>query len=274
MGRTRNKDAEKLFAEINRQRKLAAERLEKAAKLGMAQAVQEWALAQEEPGDAHPWHQKAADLGLAEGMRYAGLQLVLGQGVEKDPDKGVALSEKAAAKGDVYAMVNLAVFHDRGVGVKKDAARAQHWLDAADKTGHWYGGIERGMSLLTGDYATKTDREKGVLVLQKAIESGNGEALTFIATSYAKGIGLKRDGKKAVSFAEAAYRQGGTSAAGVLGHVYSEGVRGVEPDEEQAGFWGREASKPGFGIQLLDEKSQTEFFRHIDGIDPFKLKID
>src|SRR5262249_13169847 len=48
-GRTRNKEAEKVFVEMERARKLARERLQKAAERGVAQACQDLALALEDP---------------------------------------------------------------------------------------------------------------------------------------------------------------------------------------------------------------------------------
>jgi TPR repeat protein len=273
-GRTTNKDAEKLFEELNRQRKLAWQRLKKAAELEFAQACQDVALAQEDPAEAHKWHRKAAELGLAEGMRYTGLQLVVGAGVEKDAAKGLALSEKAANQGDVYAMINLVVFYDQGLGVKKDPQKAQQWLDAASKSGHWYGFIEQGMALLGGHYSTKVDRKQGMEILQKAVETGNADALTFVASAYAKGFGLKRDGKQAVRFAEAGYRQGNAKAAAVLASIYGDGLGEVKADEELASFWGREARKPGFGVDLLPEQARTDFFQRLDAIDPLKLKVE
>jgi TPR repeat protein len=273
-GRVRDPDAEKLFAELNRQRKLAWERVSKAADLGFAQACQDVALAQQDRAEAHRWHRKAAELGLAEGLRYAGLQLILGAGVQKDAAKGQELSVQAANKGDVYAMVNLAVYYHQGQGGKQDNDEAARWLDKAAQSGHWYGCIERGMSFLTGDYGVKKNREQGVRVLQKALETGNGEALMYIATAYAQGAGLKQDGKQAVRFAEAAYRQGNAEAAAVLAKVYAEGIGPIKGDEDAAAFWAREASRYGFGVQFLGEKEKADFQKRLDSIDPFALKVE
>lgn len=201
-GRTTNQDAKKLFAELDRLRKWAWDGLQKSADLKFAQACQDVALAKrQDPAESFKWHQKAADLGLAAGMRYCGLQLVMGIGVAKDTVKGLELSLKAAKEGDVFAMINLVVFYDQGKDFKIDAEKAQFWLDAAGKTGHWYGLIEQGSSLIEGHYGSKVDRTKGIEALQKSVESGNCDALSFLANIYAKGFGLKQDGKQAVRFA-------------------------------------------------------------------------
>ncbi len=273
-GKLRNPDAGRLFADLNRHRELSAERLQKSADLGFAQACQEVALSQDDPAAAHKWHRKAAELGLAEGLRYAGIQMMLGAGVEADATKGLELSRRAAERGDAYAMINLVVFYDQGKGVKKDPDQAQRWLDAAAQSGHWYGSIEKGFALLAGNYGSKMDHQQGLQVLQNAVESGHGDALMFIAKAYAKGFGLKKDGKMAVRFAEAAYRQGNAEAASVLAFLYSEGLGEVKADKELAGFWGREASKPGFGLDLMQEKAKEEFLKRMDAIDPFALTVE
>ena len=272
-GKTTNPDAEKLFAELARQRKLAGKRLRESADLGFAQACVEIASAQDDRAEKYKWYRKAADLGSAEGQRYVGLYLVLGAGAEKDEAKGIEISRSAAKEGDVKAMINLVVFYDQGKGVKKDSEEAQRWLSAAAKSGHWFGSMEKGMSQLEGHYGSKVDREQGLLTLQAAADSGHGEALNFLATAYAQGFGVKKNGKLAVEFAEAAFRQGDPSAASVLGFVYSKGLGEVKADEDLAEFWGREANRPGLGVSLMEEKARAQFLKRIDAIDPFALKV-
>jgi TPR repeat protein len=272
-GKTINPDVEKLFAELARQRKLAAKRIKEAADLGFAQACVEIAAAQDDRAEKYKWYRKAADLGSAEGKRYVGLFLVFGAGVEKDEAKGLEISRSAAQEGDVKAMINLVVFYDQGKGVKKDSEEVQRWLSAAAKSGHWFGSLEKGMSQLEGHYGSKVDREAGLLALQAVANSGHGEALNFLGTAYVKGFGVKENGTLAVEFAEAAYRQGDPSAASVLALVYSKGLGEIKADEDLAGFWGREASKPGFGVDLMEEKARERFLKRIDAIDPFALKV-
>ena len=185
----------------------------------------------------------------------------MGIGVAKDTVKGLELSLKATKEGDVFAMINLVVFYDQGKDFKIDAEKAQFWLDAAGKTGHWYGLIEQGSSLIEGHYGSKVDRTKGIEALQKSVESGNCDALSFLANIYAKGFGLKQDGKQAVRFlVKATYGQGSAKAALILASIYTNGLGDVKADENLADFWGREATKPGFGVDLMSKKDRTEFY--------------
>jgi TPR repeat protein len=243
-GRVINPDAEKLFAEIDRQQALRWERLMKSAEMGFAQACQDVAVALGQDQEAVKWHQRAAQLGLAEGMRYAGLNRVLGNGVERDIAEGTQLSLRAAEKGDVYAMVNLAMWHWKGVTGEQDDEKAVKWIDQAAQSGHWYGRLEKGTALLGGHYGYVKDRKRGLQQWQLAIATGNGEVLSFIANAYATGFEVEKNGTMAVTFAEAAYRQGGMQAAAVLAAAYRGELPGFEGDEELASFWSREAVKP------------------------------
>ena len=125
-----------------------------------------------------------------------------------------------------------------------------------------------------GHYGSKVDKEQGLKTLQRAVEIGNGETLYYLASFYVKGFGLKSDGKQAVRFAEAAYRQGNAKAASILAFINSKGLGEVEADEKLADFWGHEAAKPGFGWTFLDEKTAKELQKRLAAIDPSTLKVE
>lgn len=273
-GEIREADPQKVFAEVNRQKRLIAEWRRKAVELGVAQACHELALAQRQPGEMLKWHNRAAELGLGAAGRYAGLFLVLGNGVPSDPERGIALSKQAAERGDVYAMVNLAQFYFLGQRVPQDTEQAQKWMEQAAKSGHWYGNMERGMASMIGHYGYEIDREVGLEFLQKSVESGAGEALRMIATFYYKGVGFKKDGLQAVNFAEAAYRQGDAEAIRILAAIYKSGIAGVDADKDLSFFWQAEATQPGFGLRTLSDEARAEFEKRIADIDPFALVIE
>ena len=94
-----------------------------------------------------------------------------------------------------------------------------------------------------------------------------------MANAFAKGFGVKADGKKSVEFAEAAYLQGHPMASRILANIYEFGHAGVVADKNRATFWSREAMKRGFGIQLTTKDSLRKFYKHLDAIDPFALKV-
>lgn len=60
-----------------------------------------------------------------------------GQGVRKDYAEAMRWYRKAADKGDVVAMQNIAIFYEGGFGVPKSTAEAAKWrakADAAEKS--------------------------------------------------------------------------------------------------------------------------------------------
>ena len=274
-GISRNADAEKLFEEKRNFQKRQWERLQASAKGGIAQAAHDIAKAYQSNDDhkaALEWFQKAADAGLAAGKRYAGLYFILGgPGIEKDAERGIMLTGQAADEGDVYAMINMAMFSFQGTGVKQDLGAAQKWLDQAAQSGHWMGAMEKGTALLAGEYGYKKDETKGRKYLQQAVDTGAGEALFFVANAYRQGFGVEQNGKNAVKFAQAAFRQGQRQGAALLSDIYSNGVGDVKADEELAKFWGSHAQTPEIAAKIAGDPFALEGMK---GLDPFKLKVE
>jgi TPR repeat protein len=258
--------------EVEREKQASTARLKKAAELGFAQAYADLAEAETDPAKSFAWYRKAANLGLAEGKRYVGIDLMLGTGVAKDPVNGYAATLEAARRGDVYAMINLTVFHQRGMGVKRDDAAAQRWLRAAAASGHWYGHLEHGMAQLTGDYGTVIDPKGGRAALQKAVDTGNAEALQSVAVAYWKGEGLAQDGARAARFALAANRQGSMAAATILTRLYSGGLGQLQPDAQRARIWQRAGA--WIGLRLLSDADRAQLQSWLKEVDPFAMKVE
>lgn len=53
----------------------------------------------------------------------------MGKGLNKDFAKAIGYFEAAAAKGDNYAMYNLAGMHLHGDGTPIDLYKAKYWLE-------------------------------------------------------------------------------------------------------------------------------------------------
>ena len=76
------------------------------------------------------WYQKAADLGLHYSLCHLGALYISGQGVDKDPVKGLALCQQSANQGSVPAMLRLAYFYLGEDEVRNETAALQ-WFSAA-----------------------------------------------------------------------------------------------------------------------------------------------
>src|SRR5262249_19819570 len=101
------------------QDKQKQERLEQAANGGFAEACATPAQQSQHQKDypkALAWFEKAGESGLASGLRGKGFLLMTGQGVPKDAKAAFAAGNEAAKRGDAFAMLNVAAYHDRGWG--------------------------------------------------------------------------------------------------------------------------------------------------------------
>lgn len=214
--------------------------LERAADKGFAQAVFELGrkYQQDEKHEkAQALFDQAAASGLAAAWRTKGFCTVEGIGVKKDAEKGLAHTLAAGQRGDVFAMVSLAFYHDKGWGTKRDLKESRAWIEKAAGTGHWLGYTERAQCHLQGINGYDRNPDEAKKDIERALETRNRDVLEALALWYTNAVGVDRDGRKAVRYGEAAFVQGSTRAARILAHVYKEGVGGIEVDEKRARFW-------------------------------------
>jgi TPR repeat protein len=222
--------------------------------------------------EACRWYWQAASLGSAEGKTAYGFLLGQGQGVARDQAREVELNRSAAEEQWVFAMINLGVFYDRGLGVAQDQSAAREWIDRAAATGHWAGFFEKGSALLRGAYGYPVDREGGLRLLQEGVKTGHADFLFKVAELYANGFGLSPSGSRAVRFAEAAFRQGNRRAAAGLANLYRKGFDDVSANEELWRFWTIQSNVEhafSMGPKLEDSPLQR-----IGAIDPFAVPVE
>ena len=84
---------------------------------------------------AREWYEKAAAKGDASAMVNLGLLYENGHGVAQDYAKAREWYEKAADKGDASAMNNLGLLYNNGQGVAQDYAKAREWYEKAAAKG-------------------------------------------------------------------------------------------------------------------------------------------
>jgi TPR repeat protein len=250
--------------------------LAKSAEQGFAQARFEHGLSFQRARrykEAYAEFEKAAELGLGAAWRSKAFFLVEGLGVEKDAERGYAAALEGARAGDVFAMVNAAVYLDRGWGTKVDKEAARKWIERAAGTGHWIGFLERSQGHLQGAHGYEKDEEAAARDIESALKTRNRDVLEILTQWYTSGIGVKPDGAKAIRYGEAAFVQGSTSAPRVLAAIYGKGLAGVEKNEELATYWGVQ-SDPSFAFALeggLEEK-RPELTKRLKNLDPWNLK--
>jgi TPR repeat protein len=89
-----------------------------------------------DPATAAAWFHRAAAQGYAPAQFNLGLMYANGEGVPRDPDKGVELFRKSADQGNVDAQNNLGVMYYAGEGVPRDEAKAKEWFKKAAAQGN------------------------------------------------------------------------------------------------------------------------------------------
>ncbi|HWB04839.1 MAG TPA: tetratricopeptide repeat protein [Verrucomicrobiales bacterium] len=256
--------------------KFQHEHLFTAAKSGFAQAMTEAGarMQKEKPEEALAWYHKAADLGLAEGMRNMGYLVATGKGLpKKDEEEAVRWMRKAATLGDVDAMMNMVAFFELLQVAGVTETEAVEWINKMEATGHPLGYFEKGVALLRGVHGFRPDKPQGMALLQKAAATGNGFVLGQIAWLYSKGEGLPHSHRKAVEFAKASWSQGNIDVLPVLDAAYRQDTE-LSAKTAEAAYWKKlaEGAKPKEVAEL--DANNPEILLALDKIDPFALKVE
>ena len=149
--------------------------------------------------------------------------------------------ERAAAKNDGYAMANLAIMLDAGVGGPVDAARAAQLRDQVKRNSGPGSTDPDFAKRATGDpenLATAAAWQSGHYAdaLQKArarAANGDASAEALLGRAYYEGVGVTRDYPTALTWLNKAVAQNNADAMFILGLMY-EWNRGVSQDLKKA----------------------------------------
>lgn len=157
--------------------------------------------------------QEAAELGHTEAMARVGRAYLLGEGAPHNPVRGSVWLERAVDAGSTSAAQTLGSAYLRGEhGVNRDPAQARRLLEIAAAAGD-----------------TAAERDLGYFLVNPA------------------GSGLPADPQRGVRLLTAAAEKGDGRAMELLGRVYLEGGKGVQPQPEEAEVWLTRAAEKGFG---------------------------
>lgn len=195
--------------------------------------------------------------------------------IENRFDEAAELYQKAANKGDAYAMWRLSRAYNFGDGVEWDESKALEFLEQSAQVGceeakcdlalayifNWYNigeDEEKGKEMLEkliettrnstvlSKYAGlflkgesyEEDPEKAMRILKKVEDTSNPEYLWQMGYVYAKGTGtIDIDVKKAIDYYIKAYENGDRYSARVLQFFYSSGYGGMQPDKIKQIEW-------------------------------------
>ena len=195
--------------------------------------------------------------GKPEAERDYAVLLGDGIGVEKSPEKALALAKKAASSGLASAQSLLGDFYGAGVGAPENAvAAAAAWKKAADG-GDIPGAFRYGQAA-TGGYGMKADPSAGILSVKRAADAGDDRAMYFYGMSTETGLyGLTKDINAGTAYVQKAADAGNPLAQNIMGLKYARGM-GVGRDAEYANMYLEAAARNGladgqvnFGVRMI-----------------------
>ncbi|XP_072295731.1 death ligand signal enhancer [Eucyclogobius newberryi] len=165
----------------------------------------------------------AAQLGYTKAQFNTGVCYEKGRGVSADMEKAMHYYGQAAAKGHAQAQYRYAklLLTSRGQLSEDEQQSVTNLLEEASSAG-----LTKAQVCLASVYSQKPEKDwnKSVLYLKMAAESGDNNALLFLGQCYEKGLGVTRNGTKAVDYYRKAAKAGNKQAKSLLESPSNEGM--------------------------------------------------
>lgn len=136
--------------------------------------------------------------------------------------------ELADKQGNLFSSLLLNDLYNRGVGVKRDQAKAELYLRKAAAAGHTDSQLKWALTCLNNK-----NTKEAVVWFKKAADKDNLSATYYYGYMLFKGMGTAQDKAAGISYLTKAARRGVVSADNMLGQIYYEGD-GTEKDVELA----------------------------------------
>lgn len=163
-----------------------------------------------------------------------------GHGLKKDTPKAKQILQPLAQKGNMLAEYYLAyILFD-----EKDYKKAIHWYDKSAKQGYGSAYNDLGYMYLEGE-GVKKDYEKALNYYMKALELGSIGSKVGLGRMYENGWGVKQDIPKAVTLIREAADYGNRAGQYHIGRLYENGI-GLKKDMLEAISWYRKSADKDF----------------------------
>lgn len=177
--------------------------------------------------EAIPLILEAANMGNADAQNHLGVDYRLGEGVTKDPQKGIAWYRKAVAQNHPKAQTNLALIYKKGVDLPQDLDEAFRLFSLAAEQGFVKAQTNLGILYEYGEGVAQ-DYTKAAMWYQKAAEQDFASAQYSLGCLYSQGLGVTLDFVEAKRLWEAAAAKGNKAAQNRLGDLDEIVRRAVE----------------------------------------------
>ena len=224
---------------------------------------------------ARYWYLKAGEAGYAKAYLFLGDTYYFPSGDLKDNDKAFEYYSKAAEAGVPDAMGNMGVMYAGGYGTGQDYVKAAEWYEKAIDAGCVWAARNLGNFYLDGKPGIEKDEEKGLELLNWAVENGFADANLVLGSYYSR----KHDYEKAEECYVKAAEAGNTWALYNLGNMFLYQAE----DNDKAEEWLLKASDAGivgararlgdlyaghFGSDKRDEGKAIEWYTAAMESDP------
>ena len=196
-------------------------------------------------------YKSLAEKGYLPAVVSYGKCLIYGWGVEKEPEKGLKMVRDAAEKGEPKAFLALGYLYTDGDVVEEDLAQAFTYFSKAAVCGDSDAQFSLGICYQFAE-GTDQDDEKAFEWYSRAAEQGNHNAETKLGIYYGLGKVVQQDYEKAVYWYKKGAEGGSSNAQRNLSACYLYGD-GVEQSNEQSNYWLRKAAENG------DSQSQYDY---------------
>ncbi len=197
-----------------------------------------------QPERAIALYERAARAGYSEAQYNLGLLLSQGRITQPDPARALPWFEAAAAQGHVEAMAQAGqlLLRNRPEGSYLSAVgRARTHFENAAHHGHLRAKLELGI-MLSQSPESEQDSRAAAHWLQQAAAQGSATAQSRLGYLHLHGSGVVQDAGLARQWFGEAARQGDLSAQVHLGWLFDRGIGG-KADPERAFTWYRRAAQ-------------------------------
>jgi TPR repeat protein len=198
------------------------------------------------PDEGMVWLQRAIGRGDARAMYAWGIALETGEGVAKNPQEAMRMYDSARAHGSVEAMNKLGEMYRQMHGGQSEAQGYQQalgWYGRAAEAGSVDGMVNLGLMHERG-LGTRRDPARARGWYRRAADRGSSQAMVHLGWMYESGTGVRRDDAQARAWYRKAARAGSADGMNDLGLLLANG-RGGAQDLAEAVRWFTRADAAG-----------------------------
>lgn len=195
------------------------------------------------------WYKKAAERGDISAMYN--IACLYDDGAIGKYKDAIYWYEEAIKGGSYQAMHNLGYCYHRGHGVEKNYAKAVELYEKSSKSGITLSSYNMALCYMHGDDYLKKDYDKAFKYFKIASRAGDVDASTYMGIFYQKGLAVNQNTKQAIKYFEEAALEGSVAAIDELAYMFSKGQYGVIKNT-------RKAQLLHFSSQLMSEGNKME----------------